>query len=273
MSTESETTPQGDQIEALRDALGGVGVDGEVVVVERNDNVDSNTNKVDVTAIATTGEVNTTEECSICFDPLASRTLLALPCGHVLHQDCASEWLSRHPFCPHCRMNVVSLRIDDDDDGGGGGGGQQARANDSLVVALEAGGGAAPPVVLRCRVCAQNIDAMDVHQIVLPVCRHTFHHECIGAVLMRTPQCPWCRARVDASIVRQINDRRRILQSDPIQDAARLQSNGVRLQAQQVRLQTARFERTRRRGCTVLAVLLIIAIVCVALYLTRQFGL
>jgi hypothetical protein len=250
----SETETEGfAEVEALREAL-GAGDDGGDGGGDGGGGDEHHT--PEAAPIAAKSVVNTTEECAICFDDLKSATLLALPCGHVFHQRCASDWLGRHPFCPHCRMNVLSQQIDDEDDVFVRNAPRAAdgTANaDVAGVALEAGA-EADGVVPHCRVCAQRVEAMDVHQIVLE-CRHCFHHECIGAALMRSPLCPWCRARVSAPVLVHINDRRQILQCDPIQDAARLRGNAVRTQAYQVRLHTARFERAKRRGCAVLLVL------------------
>ena len=47
--------------------------------------------------------------CPICADPLASRQVLALPCGHPFHQDCVEDWHDRQHrdgaprTCPVCR--------------------------------------------------------------------------------------------------------------------------------------------------------------------------
>jgi hypothetical protein len=259
--TETEGFAAEVQVEALRDALGG-GDGGDGGGGDGGDGGDEH-HKPEAAPIAAKSVVNTTEECAICFDDLKSATLLALPCGHVFHQRCASDWLSRHPFCPHCRMNVLSQQIDDEDDVFVRNAPRADAAVDAAAaaagVALESDAEAAEAdgVVPHCRVCAQRIEAMDVHQIVLE-CRHCFHHECIGAALMRSPLCPWCRARVSAPVLVHINDRRQILQCDPIQDAARLRGNVVRTQAYQVRLHTARFERAKRRGCAVLLVFLML---------------
>ena len=209
---------------------------------------------------------------------------MALPCGHVFHQTCVSEWLTRHPFCPHCRINVLSLQPDDDGaavshHGGSGGanasGARRAPLAPSVVLSLSppssppphGRGRGSPPLGELCRVCAQAVDEMDVHQIVLE-CQHRFHHECIGASLLRAPACPWCRAPVSRAVEQHVNDRRDILAADPAVDVARLHNNRVRLQAYNVRLHKARYERMRRRGCSALAFLVLLALAAVIYLVT-----
>lgn len=47
--------------------------------------------------------------CCICLDSLVSeRAIVALPCNHVLHEDCASSWRARSTLCPVCRTAAVS---------------------------------------------------------------------------------------------------------------------------------------------------------------------
>lgn len=108
---------------------------------------------------------------------------------------------------------------------------------------------------------------MDVHQIVLE-CQHRFHHECIGAWLLRANSCAYCRAPVSRAVAQHVNDRRDILAADPIADMARLQANRVRQQAYNVRLHKARYERMRRRGCAALACLVMLALAAVAYLVT-----
>lgn len=50
-------------------------------------------------------DVDKCDNCPICFKPLASRTYVRrLPCGHNLHGECVSAWLSKHHTCPVCRQ-------------------------------------------------------------------------------------------------------------------------------------------------------------------------
>lgn len=47
--------------------------------------------------------------CSICMDEIVreSGDALALPCGHVFHEECVSAWLRRQERCPTCQMRVM----------------------------------------------------------------------------------------------------------------------------------------------------------------------
>ena len=42
-----------------------------------------------------------TDDCSICFEPLAVGEVQTLGCAHVFHQTCAAQW--RAGTCPLCR--------------------------------------------------------------------------------------------------------------------------------------------------------------------------
>jgi len=46
-------------------------------------------------------------ECCICLEPnrLKDR-VVRLPCAHIFHQECISDWLSRHCTCPVCRYEL-----------------------------------------------------------------------------------------------------------------------------------------------------------------------
>ena len=57
--------------------------------------------------------------CSICLGDLVepedgSDSLpceaIRLPCNHVFHRDCASQWLAKSMLCPLCKSNVA-LRV------------------------------------------------------------------------------------------------------------------------------------------------------------------
>lgn len=46
------------------------------------------------------------DECSICLGATEGANTLALKCGHVFHDECIIEWLSREPVCPLCRSHA-----------------------------------------------------------------------------------------------------------------------------------------------------------------------
>lgn len=61
----------------------------------------------------TPAQLERADDCSICSSALRDAEALqqwgepvALPCGHVFHQDCILPWLERHHNCPLCRAEV-----------------------------------------------------------------------------------------------------------------------------------------------------------------------
>ncbi|KAL5722767.1 hypothetical protein ACHQM5_006243 [Ranunculus cassubicifolius] len=46
---------------------------------------------------------------------------------------------------------------------------------------------------IDCAVCLENFSVGDKCRL-LPVCKHSFHAECVDSWLLRTPICPICRA-------------------------------------------------------------------------------
>ena len=53
------------------------------------------------------------KECCICLDAAdaadAARQWIRLPCAHIFHGACITQWLLTHDTCPVCRLNVRSL--------------------------------------------------------------------------------------------------------------------------------------------------------------------
>jgi len=43
-------------------------------------------------------------ECPICRESLAQRNIKNLPCRHIFHDDCISEWFQQSRTCPTCRQ-------------------------------------------------------------------------------------------------------------------------------------------------------------------------
>lgn len=55
-------------------------------------------------------------ECSICFDALGSRPLELLPCSHLFHLSCLTEWLrvgsgQSGKSCPICRQPLTRSQL------------------------------------------------------------------------------------------------------------------------------------------------------------------
>jgi chaperonin cofactor prefoldin len=50
------------------------------------------------------------ENCSICFSDLYSDRCRSLPCGHLWHGDCITQWFEAHDTCPMCRAPYKILR-------------------------------------------------------------------------------------------------------------------------------------------------------------------
>ena len=52
----------------------------------------------------------TNNECSICFEPLTNDVRIALPCGHIFHEECIRRSLtSTGGRCPNCRTVITNI--------------------------------------------------------------------------------------------------------------------------------------------------------------------
>lgn len=47
--------------------------------------------------------------CAICLEEIVREKgdALALPCGHVFHEECVTAWLQRKQKCPTCQMHIT----------------------------------------------------------------------------------------------------------------------------------------------------------------------
>ncbi|KAI4346997.1 hypothetical protein L6164_007851 [Bauhinia variegata] len=54
-----------------------------------------------------------------------------------------------------------------------------------------------------CAVCLENLATGDECRL-LPICKHSFHAQCVDTWLLKTPFCPICRTRVGS--IRDEND-------------------------------------------------------------------
>ncbi|KAK7253538.1 ubiquitin-protein transferase [Aureococcus anophagefferens] len=49
------------------------------------------------------------EACCVCLEPHEVGSVAArLPCGHLFHEQCVTEWLTRHCSCPVCRFELAT---------------------------------------------------------------------------------------------------------------------------------------------------------------------
>lgn len=52
------------------------------------------------------------DDCSICLEKLDSQNFkIPLPCQHVFHYSCISEWFKTQTSCPQCRGQIVIQKL------------------------------------------------------------------------------------------------------------------------------------------------------------------
>jgi len=72
----------------------------ENVAMHSTNVVESSANDADTESVPT--------HCSICLEMFdQDRVLKQLPCSHVFHVACLSDWLRNHKSCPLCRLQVI----------------------------------------------------------------------------------------------------------------------------------------------------------------------
>ena len=49
---------------------------------------------------------STGQECPICYEMIYQNDMCALPCAHLFHGSCVTQWLRQNPSCPVCRTHV-----------------------------------------------------------------------------------------------------------------------------------------------------------------------
>jgi hypothetical protein len=59
-------------------------------------------------------ELQTDEKnCSICLDEfLAESQLYAIPCKHLFHKECLTDWVAENYKCPVCRGEIAKYKVD-----------------------------------------------------------------------------------------------------------------------------------------------------------------
>ncbi|KAJ5646328.1 ring finger protein [Penicillium lividum] len=57
------------------------------------------------------GMIDSGAECAICISNLQlGERATILPCGHMFHDVCITQWVTRNPSCPLCRQNITRNR-------------------------------------------------------------------------------------------------------------------------------------------------------------------
>jgi len=49
---------------------------------------------------------STGQECPICYEMIYQNDMCTLPCAHMFHGSCVTQWLRQNPSCPVCRTHV-----------------------------------------------------------------------------------------------------------------------------------------------------------------------
>ena len=54
---------------------------------------------------------STTNECSLCLEPMKKNITIALPCGHIFHTKCIKQALIYNNKCPNCRRVITNVSL------------------------------------------------------------------------------------------------------------------------------------------------------------------
>ncbi|KAJ4961133.1 hypothetical protein NE237_021043 [Protea cynaroides] len=68
---------------------------------------------------------------------------------------------------------------------------------------------------VECAVCLESFNLGDKCRL-LPICKHSFHAQCVDSWLLKTPICPICRTSVDSqkySMVTELGSNQSMLQA------------------------------------------------------------
>ena len=48
-----------------------------------------------------------TDPCSICFENFTEDSMVCnIPCNHIFHKECISEWGKWKQNCPYCKSSI-----------------------------------------------------------------------------------------------------------------------------------------------------------------------
>eukprot|EP00698_Gefionella_okellyi_P005750 TRINITY_DN1520_c0_g1_i1.p1 TRINITY_DN1520_c0_g1~~TRINITY_DN1520_c0_g1_i1.p1 ORF type:complete len:794 (+),score=160.36 TRINITY_DN1520_c0_g1_i1:53-2383(+) len=145
--------------------------------------------------------------CTCCQETLLlGEVVQRLPCRHLFHNRCISQWLRGHRDCPNCRRDIYAP-IE-----------QPLPPRQTTVRQLRQPRRTAAPAVasavsednykvdsvvfqpdthITCTDCSICLEGYRAGEQVLQLrCKHLFHPQCAGEWLHRNPRCPNCRANV-----------------------------------------------------------------------------
>jgi len=77
-------------------------------MLQRNRGMEESTIRENIPLIKyNASDFNDQSQCMVCLcDFEADEELYKLPCGHIFHPGCITEWLLRCTDCPLCKANI-----------------------------------------------------------------------------------------------------------------------------------------------------------------------